>query len=166
VTLRVRFLHKVALFNARLRDDLLIREVEIGGIDIHLFDDQACHPPNTLRDVLAYGLGDLWNADAILHSHIEIDRSLALPHFDVYSGSALVATREASGETGDGAARAERDEVMHTLDLARGRSGNLRDNAIGDDGFSMPGIQLNCIDDLRWDKLRWLVARASRARSR
>jgi hypothetical protein len=153
VTLNDQSIQKVGLLNARLRG-LLLREVEVSGIDIHLFDDQARHPPNTLRDVLAHGLGDLWDADAILYSHIQIDRSLALPNFDVYPSSALVATREASGETGDGAARAERDEVMHTLDLARGRSGDLRDDAIGNDGLSMPGIQLDCIDDLRWYKLR------------
>src|SRR6516162_4284542 len=75
-----------------------LSEIEVSSVDVDLLDDEAGHPADAIHDVLAHRIGDLRNIDPVIDGHIQVYRSLALPHLNTHAGSSLVAPSKPSGE--------------------------------------------------------------------
>src|SRR5258706_12075652 len=122
---------------------LLFREVEVAGVYVDLFHDQAGHLANALHDVLAHGLAYLRDAHAVPPGNVQTDGRLPLTHLNIHASRTLVRPSQPPGEACEGSGRAKWHQIVHPRDLARCDSGNLGDDTFRNDGLAVSGIEMD-----------------------
>src|SRR5215210_1641611 len=115
-----------------------LRELDVVDRDVYLRDPQTGQVLDPVYNVVAHGLGGLWDRCAVLHGYREVDGRLFLSYLHRYAaGEVQTATGRVAA--GDGAGHAAQEPAdggggaaahLDLLDLLRGDPGDFRDHGV------------------------------------